>query len=65
MATIATTVRIPGNSVLQGLLPLKTVTYEVVLKQVLGGGGELEAFSRNTKTLITPEVSSYSVLSRR
>nr|WP_309695679.1 DUF4419 domain-containing protein [Armatimonas sp.] len=60
MATIATTVRIPGNSVLQGLLPLKTVTYEVVLKQVLGGGGELEAFSRNTKTLITPEVSSYS-----
>lgn len=60
MATIAATVHIPGNSVLPGLLPLKTVPYAVALRHVLGGGGELEAFSRDTKPLIAPEVSSYS-----
>lgn len=60
MATVAATVRIPGNSVLPGLLPLKTVPYAVALRHLLGGGGELEAFSRETKPLIAPDASNYS-----
>ncbi len=59
MATTASPLcQIPGNPVAPATEPLPTVAYEAALKHALGDT-PLEAYSRETKNLVSPEVGDY------
>jgi hypothetical protein len=59
MSATETLVIVPGNPVEPSKKRLRAASYESVLSHALGGG-PLEAFSRNTKPLLAPEVSGYA-----
>ena len=59
MNAVESFVVVPGNDVKPGKKPLATAPYEEALKRALGGG-ELEAYSRDTKRLLAPEARGYA-----